>query len=77
MDDNPAYREVNIYDRYKGPSSVVYAKQNNSIISSQVLFAQLRKAILGSIRPVNLEQCTTSLCVQEFAPLPYWPYAWY
>ena len=40
-------------------------------------FAQLSKALLGSIRLVNLEQCTTSLCVQEFDPLSYQPYAWY
>ena len=44
------------------------AKQNNSIISVQVCFAQLSKALLELIRLVNLEQCTTSLCAQEFAP---------
>ena len=54
-----------------------YTKQNNSIISVQVCFAQLRKALLELMCIVNLEQCTTSLYAQEFVPLPYWLYVWY
>ena len=68
MDDNPGNGKVSIYD---GRTFLSCAKQNNSISSVQVCFAQLRKALLESIRLVNLEQCTTSLCAQEFAPLPY------
>ena len=47
MDDNPAYGGVNIYDRYKGPSSVVYTKQNHLILSVHALFCTAEEGPIG------------------------------